>query len=258
MTTNLEENTVESAAFQLKGGMYTLTTILLLTNDLNIFQTQIINKIQQAPNFFFKAPVIIDLKQVNQRQDDSQIDFLKLRHIIKENNLILIGIKNATETQQALAIKENLAILRENNPLNQKTILTNPPVKQQISQQRAEKIEIKPTTDGSNNVNKIVSTPVRSGQQIYVPDGDLIITSSVSPGAELLADGNIHVYGTLRGRALAGINGNKQARIFCSSLEAELVSIAGEFKLSEDIEKQAWKIPVEIYLKEGHLQIREL
>jgi septum site-determining protein MinC len=254
MTTNLDAKVTTQAAFQLKGGLYTLTTIKLLTNDLTMFQEQINSKIKQAPNFFYKAPVIIDLKQVNLREEYCQIDFVKLRTIIEDSDLILIGIKNANEVQQALAIQENLAILRENIPLSQKTIHTPDPVKQQL----VEKISVKLQAEGTNNGNKIVTIPVRSGQQIYVPDGDLIIISSVSHGAELLADGNIHVYGALRGRALAGINGNTQTRIFCSSLEAELISIAGIFKISEDIEKQAWKVPVEIYLKEGYLQIREL
>lgn len=254
MTTNLDISTTNLAAFQLKGGLYTLTTIQLLSNDLVAFQEQIITKIQQAPNFFSKAPVIIDLKQINLREETPNIDFAKLKFLLKDNGLILVGIKNANEYQQNIAMQENLAILRDNNPLTQKTTNTI-----NSSQQPVEKLAIKPQIDNNiNNYNKIITTPVRSGQQIYVPDGDLIITAPVSHGAELLADGNIHVYGALRGRALAGINGNKQARIFCSSLEAELISIAGEFKISEDIEKQAWKIPVEIFLLEDHLQIREL
>lgn len=251
MSTNLDENVV-SIAFQLKGGLYTLTTIQLLTNDLDALQSQLAHKITQAPNFFCKAPVIIDLKQLNLREEPSNIDFLSLKKIIANNELILVGIKNANEWQQPLAINEGLAILRDSSPLTQKTILA-----ETIKPLSPEKIAIKPQ-EIANNGNKLITTPVRSGQQIYVPDGDLIITSSVSHGAELLADGNIHVYGALRGRALAGINGNKEARIFCSSLEAELVSIAGHFKISEDIEKQAWKVPVEIYFKEGHLQIRGL
>lgn len=253
MTTNLDESLTTVASFQLKGGLYTLTTIQLLTDDLNAFEAQLTQKIEQAPNFFLKAPIILDFKQINLKnvnnENPIEIDFAALKKIIKSKNLILIGIKNANETQQALAMTQDLAILREKSYATQQT--------PKLTTQQT-KISVKPQTETAINGTKLVTTPVRSGQQIYVPDGDLIVTSSVSNGAELLADGNIHVYGTLRGRALAGINGNKQARIFCSSLEAELISIAGHFKVSEDIEKQAWKVRAEIYFKEGHLQIREL
>ena len=83
----------------------------------------------------------------------------------------------------------------------------------------------------------IITEPVRSGRQIYAARGDLIVMGPVSAGAELLADGNIHVYSSLRGRALAGISGDTNARIFCHSLEAELVSIAGLYRVSEDLDK---------------------
>lgn len=252
MASHLDENTTATAAFQLKGGLYTLTTIQLLANDLDGFKTQLEQKIQQAPNFFCKAPVIIDYKPLNLRGEQTNIDFAKLKRILQENDLVLVGIKNANEEQQSQAMHAGLAILRDSNNLAQKD--KELPAKEKPA---PETIAIKPQ-ETTTNGNRLATTPVRSGQQIYVPDGDLVITSSVSHGAELLADGNIHVYGVLRGRALAGINGNKEARIFCSSLEAELISIAGNFKISEDIEKQAWKIPAEIYLEEDHLQIRKL
>ena len=92
--------------------------------------------------------------------------------------------------------------------------------------------------------------PVRSGQRIYAPQCDLIVTSHVSAGAELIADGNIHVYGMMRGRALAGASGDREAQIFCTHLTAELVSIAGVYWLSD-------KIPAEFYGKAARLQLAE-
>ena len=102
---------------------------------------------------------------------------------------------------------------------------------------------------------KIITQPIRSGQQVYAPGGDLLILNSVSPGAELLADGHIHVMGALRGRALAGINGDPHAMIFCKSLEAELVSIAGQYQISEDLKDNLWKQPARIELIAGRLNI---
>src|SRR5690606_16388031 len=95
---------------------------------------------------------------------------------------------------------------------------------------------------------------VRSGRQIYAQGGDLVIVGPVSPGAELLADGSIHVYGALRGRALAGVSGDERARIFCQSLEAELISIAGLYRIAEDIDRAVLRKQVQIYLEEGRLR----
>ena len=101
----------------------------------------------------------------------------------------------------------------------------------------------------------LVTRPVRSGQQIYARGGDLIITTSVSAGAEVIADGSIHVYGALRGRALAGVQGDATARIFCSQLGAELVSIAGHYRVAEDLDARQLGRPVQIRLEGDKLLI---
>ena len=101
-----------------------------------------------------------------------------------------------------------------------------------------------------------MTQPIRSGMQVYAKETDLIITNSVSIGAEIMADGNIHVYGALRGRALAGMKGDKNARIFCQSLEAELVSIAGFYCLRDALSVPAGAC--QIYLKNDHIQVEAL
>jgi septum site-determining protein MinC len=106
---------------------------------------------------------------------------------------------------------------------------------------------------------KLITLPVRSGQQIYAKNCDLIVMAAVSAGAELLADGNIHVYGPLRGRALAGVNGNREARIFCQQLGAELLSIAGQYKVAEDLRRDpAWGKATQTWLNEEQLEISAL
>ena len=118
-----------------------------------------------------------------------------------------------------------------------------------------------PLSETSVQETKIIEQPVRSGQQIYAP-GDLIVLSQVSPGAELLAGGHIHVYGPLRGRALAGVNGNPEARIFCHRFEAELISISGQYKLTCKTEQSSWSRhwgkSVLIKLAADHLHISRL
>ena len=106
--------------------------------------------------------------------------------------------------------------------------------------------------------SRIFSHPIRSGQQVYAPDGDLIILGTVSAGAEVIADGNIHIYGALRGRALAGVKGDIEPRIFCQSLEAELVSIAGRYRISEQIDPADRGKAMQIHLVEDRLIIEHL
>jgi len=101
---------------------------------------------------------------------------------------------------------------------------------------------------------KIIKRPVRSGQQEYA-EGDLIILGQVSEGAEIIAEGNIHVYGSLRGRALAGVKGDVNANIFCQQLEAELLSIAGHFLLSDSIDSVMKKQAAQVSLQDDVLQI---
>ncbi|MNP48468.1 Septum site-determining protein MinC [compost metagenome] len=106
---------------------------------------------------------------------------------------------------------------------------------------------------------KLITTPVRGGVQIYAAGGDLIVLAPVSPGAELLADGNIHVYGPMRGRALAGVKGDTSARIFCQQLAAELVSIAGNYKVAEDLRRSPqWGQAVHVSLSGDVLNITRL
>ncbi len=105
---------------------------------------------------------------------------------------------------------------------------------------------------------KVIRTPVRSGQQIYAKDGDLVILSHVSAGAEVIADGSIHIYGTLRGRAIAGASGQREARIICHDLQAELISIAGRYWLSDQIESQFWQQRVMLSMTDESLYLETL
>ena len=101
----------------------------------------------------------------------------------------------------------------------------------------------------------VVMRPVRSGQRIYAQGGDLVVLGQVSSGAEVMADGHIHVYAALRGRALAGLKGNHEARIFCQDLRAELISVAGHYRISENIDTRLSGHPVQVYLEDKILRI---
>ena len=102
------------------------------------------------------------------------------------------------------------------------------------------------------------TTPVRSGQQVYAQNRDLTVCATVGAGAEVIADGSIHIYGPLRGRALAGAQGWEQARIFCREFHAELVAIAGHYKVLKEIPKELRGKAVQVWLDQGQLRIAAL
>lgn len=196
-------------AFTLKGSVLTLSVIQLHSFDYSAFAQQLEEVVKNNPNFFHHMPVLIDLQKLY--SSDQPIVFEEITSHLRQHLLVPVGIINANSKQIEQAIAVGLGILP-----NSKTTQAPAPTK---------KIE----------QPKVITQPVRSGQQVYAKNCDLIIWSSVSNGAEVLADGNIHVYGTLRGRAIAGATGDTTARIFCHKLEAELVSIAGIYKLQEDM-----------------------
>ncbi|MGH8445862.1 MAG: septum site-determining protein MinC, partial [Solimonas sp.] len=111
---------------------------------------------------------------------------------------------------------------------------------------------------GARRATRIITEPVRSGQQIYVADGDLIVTSTVSPGAEVVADGCVHIYGALRGRAIAGARGEATARVFCRRFEAELVAVAGVYAVAEQMQGDLRGKPAQVVLVDGKLKIEKL
>ena len=120
-----------------------------------------------------------------------------------------------------------------------------------------DQIEVQETADElKTRKTVLVTTSVRTGQQVYAEDGDLIVTGAVSQGAELIADGNIHIYAPMRGRALAGAKGDTSARIFIHSMQAELVSIAGIYRnFEQDLPDHLHKQPVQILLQDNRLVI---
>jgi len=238
--------------FQLKGGLYPLTALQLLGTNFTLFEQQLDAKIEQAPKFFYNAPIVIELQKLTQ---PISVDFKKLIDILLKKKLIPVGVKGGSPEHQTAAALAGLPILQDNtkdSDKNEQKSERSPIADPSFKTAEPDVGEIR----GSNT--KIITKPVRSGQQIYAQGGDLIVLAPVSHGSELLADGNIHVYGPLRGRALAGVTGNLSTHIFCQSLEAELVSIAGQYKISEDIDQATWRLAVDISLEGGRLHIRPL
>ncbi len=197
------------------------------------FGRELAVQVERSPRFFLNAPVVLDLKGAGGFIETA--DFAEARDLLGEHTLALVGVQNAEPVQLAAAAAAGLASFAPSatTPIRRPT--------------RVSPDSLAPTGDATpassparapppvRAATRIVTEPVRSGTQIYARGGDLIVTAPVSAGAELMADGNIHVYGRLRGRALAGAAGDTTARIFCARLEAELVSIAGRYLVSEQL-----------------------
>lgn len=230
----------------IKGNMYTLMSILLHDKDIETISNDLAERVQQAPAFFKNTPVIVDFSPV---EIDVAYDFNRLFKVIRQQQLLPVAVRgiddDLREKMQAAGV-----------PIVELASTAATEQKKDAPDQRSD-------SNGDNVARprsqaRIVDQPVRSGQQCVSKHGDLILLSPVSSSAELIANGNIHVYGTLRGRALCGVHGDTSARIFCSSLEAELVSIAGHYKLLEEVPAAVKNRPVQISLQDDQLLIEPL
>ncbi|MBC3387143.1 MULTISPECIES: septum site-determining protein MinC [unclassified Pseudomonas] len=237
----------QDPVFQLKGSMLAITVLELARNDLESLDRQLAAKVAQAPNFFSNAPLVLALDKLP--AGEGSVDLPGLMRVCRQHGLRTLAIRASRIEDIAAAIAVDIPVLPPSGA-RERVLELNPVEAKKIPEKPLEP-SVKPT--------RVITSPVRGGQQIYAQGGDLVIVSSVSPGAELLADGNIHVYGPMRGRALAGVKGDTKARIFCQQLSAELVSIAGQYKVSEDLRRDPlWGAGVQISLSGDVLNIIRL
>lgn len=268
------------SAFSLRGGAFTLLVLRLSDpKDPSMFQF-LADKVAQAPNFFRHAPLVLDLQDL---ADAPPFNIAELGRRLRQHQLVPVGVQNGTDDQHKAATnagmclfpagrKASLAVPAEvqppvaPSPVPPPSAEAPPPVDPPAAAPRpVDPPAIKPVetvltaeTPVNGRTALTVTQPVRSGQRVYAQGGDLVVVTSISPGAELLADGHIHVYGTLRGRALAGVSGNLEARIFCHSLEAELISIAGYWRVRDDLPDALIGKPAQIALDGERLTIEPL
>jgi septum site-determining protein MinC len=227
--------------------MLAITVLELARNDLDGLDRQLAAKVAQAPNFFSNAPLVLALDKLP--PGEGAVDLPGLMRVCRQHGLRTLAIRASRIEDIAAAIAIDIPVLPPSGA-RERPLETAEPVAPKKPEKPPEPT-VKPT--------RVITTPVRGGQQIYAQGGDLVVVSSVSPGAELLADGNIHVYGPMRGRALAGVKGDTKARIFCQQLSAELISIAGHYKVSEDLRRDPlWGSGVQVSLSADVLNIIRL
>jgi len=229
---------------EIKSSSVTLPLLKLLGNDLEKISSQLMEKVHLAPDFFLNAPVIIELREIVEKK--MELDFSELVSMLKGYGMNPVGVRGGDET------------INENAKSVDLVVLSGPRSKQKTETVDREPIPDREETKETPSLAQIIDHPVRSGQKVYTPGADLIVLAQVSHGAEIMADGNIHVYGTLRGRALAGVKGNMKCRIFCQDFRAEIVSIGGHFKISENLDASLVGKPVQIYLQDESLIIEPI
>lgn len=235
-----------TAPFELKGSLFTLTVMHLRSADLTAVESELGKKIAQAPGFFRDVPVVIELDKFE--AEPETVDFSGLQRVLRKLGMVPVGVRNGSEKMQSYAISAGMAVLPKGGT-QASAPRTEPEPSAQAAVEAPEAPPPQPVVESqTERKTMMVVQPVRSGQQIYARGGDLIVLGTVSAGAEVLADGNIHIYAPLRGRALAGAQGNDTARIFCHSLEAELVSVAGQYLVSDQFEQVPKGQPVQIHL----------
>lgn len=226
---------MSNTPIELKGSSFTLSVVHLHDAKPEVIRQALEDKIAQAPAFLKHAPVVINVSAL-----EAPVNWKLLQQAVSSTGLRIVGISGCKDTELKAEIdRAGLPLLTEGKEKASRAapvaVQTPPPAVQNVT---------------AITKTRMIDVPVRSGQRIYAPNCDLIVTSHVSAGAELIADGNIHVYGMMRGRALAGASGDRDAQIFCTHLTAELVSIAGEYWLSD-------KIPAEFYGKAARLRLAD-
>lgn len=249
------------AEFHIKGSAVTALILEITAFHDNSFREQLQERMAQAPDFFEQSAVVLQLQDTSRLNTiveackACQLQVMAVRcpqsqrDAVETAGLPWIGEKSSRPTRKARTEAQEPQAFADH--------------KAQSEAQPETKSERSPDTVQSeaaqaNRPTRLIDRPVRSGQQIYAAGGDLIVTAAVSEGAEIIADGHIHVYGALRGRAIAGAQGDTSAQIFCQSLEAELLSIAGNFMVNDSIRETRWKRAAKASLQGDSLKIDEL
>ncbi|MEA2756376.1 MAG: septum site-determining protein MinC [Aliidongia sp.] len=227
------------------GGLFTVMVVRVDDPNAADFESALAQQVARSPAFFANAPVVVDIGHSSGLATADA--FQKLRHLFKRQHLILVGVQNANATQVRAAMNADLAAFPATGAKREAAPIPRP---------EPAPIAVPPAPAAAIGTrSRLVTQQVRSGTQIYARGGDLIVMSSVSPGAEVIADGHVHIYGTLRGRAIAGASGDTEARIFAGKLEAELLCVAGHYLVSEAIAPEYIGEAVQVILTDDRLTI---
>jgi septum site-determining protein MinC len=282
--------TSEDPAFKIKTGNLPLLQLHINTTDMAELKKQLKQRLSQTPDFFAHTPIVLELSAI--AGNSSGLNFAELMTFMLEHSMCAAGVVGGSEAQRAEAAKVGLGLFpdapvrnplrratddafsvtgRRAVPIQERLFSSDPvtpelavsPVVPEVKQVEApQPVEVVAPVIAPVPVVRqtmVIDKPVRTGQRIYAEGANLVVLAIVNAGAELIADGDIHVYAPMRGRAIAGARGNEAARIFVQSLEAELLSIAGCFKVFEDgIPENVSGKPAHVHLDGSRLVINSM
>ena len=226
-----------NSPFDMKAGQFTIPTLVLRDRDNAALDGFLADQVARAPGFFERAPIAVDISELD--GDDLVGHLVVVVGLLRGHGMVPVGVRGASADQHDQIAALELALM--------------PPARRPAAP--------RPQAVGAPQPAEqtlVVEQPVRSGQRIFARGGDLVLLAGVSSGAEVMADGHIHAYGPLRGRAMAGVSGNAGARIFCREFGAELISIAGRYRVSENLESRYIGRAVQVSLSGDSLEFQTL
>nr|WP_244534430.1 septum site-determining protein MinC [Halomonas caseinilytica] len=237
-------------AFTFKGGMLPMTVMELASADPEHIREQLAGKLSQSPAFFHHTPVVLNVEHL----DEPHLALERICAVCRAHKLLPVAVRGGPDPVKQSAWALGLGWFPPQEADRPRSLESVPVSEAPVPDAEDDAPPVADEMAGG----RIFRGTVRSGQQITSPEGDLVVVGAVNAGAEVLAGGSVHVYGPLRGRALAGIHGNTQAGIFCRELRAELLSVAGNYKRLEDIDPRLLGTAIQVRLSEAQLSITPL
>lgn len=245
-------------AGELKIGQVGIANLRIRTLDVARLGAEMRDRVKRAPKLFDRAAVILDFGGLSSTPDVATAQ--ALLDALREAGALPVALAWGNADNAALAEALGLPLLSKFRAQYEADVggaAASPTPRAAPEPPPAPVAQAKPP-QAANEPGLMQTTAVRSGQQLYAQNRDLTVMSQVGAGAEVIADGSIHIYGPLRGRALAGAKGNTSARIFCRSFHAELVAVAGQYKVLDDIPRELHGKAVQVWLEHDELKIAAL
>jgi septum site-determining protein MinC len=240
-------------AADLRFGQVGIASVRVRSDDPGALQAALEVRVHEAPQLFARAPVVVDLSFLSPHPSDESVNTLLAA--IRAAGMLPVGLAYGDSETDELSLRLGLPLIAKFRAAYERAEHAAPV--QDESGGAPESTSAAPVTASAPAPTTALQQhgSVRTGQQVYARGSDLVVVGAVANGAEALADGNIHVYGALRGRAFAGALGDKSTRIFCSEFRAEIVSIAGHYRVFEELPGEWAGRAVQIWLDQDKLRI---
>jgi septum site-determining protein MinC len=249
-------------AGELKIGQVGIANLRVRTLDVGRLGEEMRDRVARAPKLFARAAVVVDFGGLPATPDAATAQ--ALLDALRDAGVLPVALAYGSSDNEQLAVKLGLPLLAKFRAQYEPATGPAPAAASSGANAKVPAPETATTRPAAppkpvgGEPGMVQTAPVRSGQQIYADNRDLTVLTTVGAGAEVIADGSVHIYGPLRGRALAGAQGNTKARIFCREFHAELVAIAGHYKVLEDIPKELRGKAVQIWLEDEQIKIAAL